>query len=139
MELSLRWVTGCGARLHGRRLPAIGALLHGVLLASSILGCAPPAQQPARAVPHQRSKLALSIDGTANGSYWSVTQRALFISDSANGRILQWNEDHGFAVAAQLPPGSPSAAIPAQLVVLADGSLVVARAARGQSDLLLLV
>jgi hypothetical protein len=139
MELSLGWVTGYGAGPCRRPARVIGALLGGVLLISSLLGCAPRAQQPTRAVPHRRSNLALSIDGTANGSYWSAAQQALFVSDSANGRILQWTEDHGFAVAAQLPPGGPSPAIPAELVVLGDGTLVVARAAHGKSDVLLLV
>jgi hypothetical protein len=75
----------------------------------------------------ERGPAILDMDGDPNGLFWDDESQTLFIAEDNGNRILQWTDDAGFALYADLPAAPADGAGLGQLVLIPDGTLVVTR------------
>jgi sugar lactone lactonase YvrE len=79
------------------------------------------------AEPLMRGPASILVDGDPNGLWWDEPAQTLYIADDNGNRILKWTDRGGLSVVADLPAvadGSPGLG---QLVLTADGTIVVTR------------
>lgn len=85
----------------------------------------------ARPAVEERRAVVLKVTGDANGLCWDDRTQTLYLADDDGNRILSWTDKTGFVVVKQLPAVLPKAPGLGQLVVLANGTLVVTRFGHG--------
>ena len=79
----------------------------------------------------QRGPAVLEIEGDPNGLFWDASSSSLLVADDDGNRILRWRDEGGFSLVSDLPSAGDSGAGLGQLVVTADGSIVVTRFGHG--------
>ncbi len=85
----------------------------------------------ARPAVEERRAVVLKVTGDANGLCWDDRTQTLYLADDDGNRILSWTDKTGFVVVKQFPAVLPKAPGLGQLVVLANGTLVVTRFGHG--------
>lgn len=104
-----------------------------LLLLLTFAGCAESPAQPApdaglpdaTSGPVRRKSLPLSFD--PNGLFWHAASHTLYIADDGGNQILKWTDAGNLEPVAQLPAAPTGDPGLGQLVVTADGTIVVPR------------
>jgi sugar lactone lactonase YvrE len=74
-----------------------------------------------------RGPTKVTVEGDPNGLWWDTATHTLFIADSANNRILKWNDGGGIAKARDLPPVPDKSPGLGQLVMARNGTIFATR------------
>jgi len=74
-----------------------------------------------------RGPTRIDVDGDPNGLWWEASSHTLFLADDNNNRVLSWDDEVGFAAAAELPAAPDEGPGLGQIVRTADGTFVVTR------------
>lgn len=82
-------------------------------------------------LPVDRGPTTVPIDGDPNGLWWADGR--LLVADDDNNRVLKWTDADGIGLVGELPEASSDGAGLGQIVVTADGTIVVTRFGYGTS------
>ncbi len=74
-----------------------------------------------------RGPTAIPLDGDPNGLWWDSAAATLYIADDNNNRVLQWTDEAGVALVAELPAAPQNGPGLGQLVKTKDGKIIVTR------------
>ncbi len=74
-----------------------------------------------------RGPTVVAVDGDPNGLFWDAASDTLYIADDNGNRVLKWTDAVGIALVKDLPAAPPEGAGLGQLVLTADGTIVVTR------------
>lgn len=112
-----------------RVMAAMAALVICVLVGCASNHPGPPDSGPE--VEVERGPKVFPIEGDPNGLWWDDSTQTLYLADENGNRILKWSDADGFALVKELPTASPEGAGLGQLVLVANGTLVVTRLGYG--------
>lgn len=123
---------------HRRSTAGLNGGTGALLLGLSLAACSPaqdelcgelPRLDGGNKEPSRRRSIALAAD--PNGLFWEPSSGSLYIADDDGNQILKWTDAAGIGAVTKLPAAPAEGPGLGQLVVTADGTLVVTRFGHG--------